>query len=86
MTDVISAEEVALRRAFRNYPHFTIEREESFSITYRDKGSDIHIVTIYPRNKFAEFCSAFEDPTGHGPALDSLLEYLRHEGYKTNLK
>ena len=44
MTDVISAEEVALRRAFRNYPHFTIEREESFSITYRDKGSDIHIV------------------------------------------
>lgn len=82
MGDVIRIEEGILRNLFGGNQDIHVAREEVLHVSCRDE----KIVSIYPRDKYAEFEESFRDPTNHGPVLRPLMTYLDREGYSTNMK
>ena len=46
----------------------------------------LRIVSIYHDSKYAEFNSHFDFPSYHAESFREIVEYIRSQGYGTNLK
>jgi len=82
MAEIIRIEEGLVRKLFEGLNDVNVKREEVLHVF----DSQEHIVSLSPDGKYAEFNEDFRDPTSHGSGLRPLLDYLKREGYQTNLK
>ncbi|MBI4162078.1 MAG: hypothetical protein HY513_00215 [Candidatus Aenigmarchaeota archaeon] len=81
MADVVRIEQGFLKRMFE-IQGISVETEEVVHLVYEGR----HLVSLHPKDRYAEFGEDFRDLTNQGEGFMPFLDYLQREEYDTNLK